>query len=123
MENGDWLLNLPQTAWDDGLFVILFIFLVIGLLYWFSKQSDKWQDFLALQDDKWRDFSREQRKENNAVVSEMRFSVDSLDQSIKLLTVRLDGIQAFYPTAQKKPRAISQRERAEAEGSNQSIVT
>lgn len=123
MENGDWLFQLPQTAWDDGLFVILFIFMVIGLLYWFSKQSDKWQGFLAGQDDKWREFTKEQRKENNAVVSEMRTSIDSLDHSIELLTVRLDGMQSFCPAVQKKSKTTSQRDRAQAEGSEQKVVT
>ena len=56
--------QIPFTAWEQAVFVVLFITMVIGLLYWFSKQSDKWQKFMFDIDEKWRAFNREQRETN-----------------------------------------------------------
>lgn len=47
---------LPDTAWEQAVFVCLFIVLVVLLLNWFSKQQDKWQQFMFGQDEKWRNW-------------------------------------------------------------------
>lgn len=69
---------LPFTAWEQAVFVALFIVFVISLLTWFSKQSDKWQDFIVKIDDKWREFNRTQREENNCAMNEVRGAVSDL---------------------------------------------
>lgn len=57
--------SIPFTAWEQAVFVGLFIVLVVMLLGWFTKQSDKWQNFIARMEEQWRNFNKEQRKENN----------------------------------------------------------
>lgn len=76
MENSALL--LPFTAWEQAVFVALFIFFVIGLLMWFSNQSKQWQDFIAQIDEKWRQFNEKQRTENNCAMSEVREAVSDL---------------------------------------------
>ena len=41
---------IPEPAWVQAVFVVLFIFFVIALLNWFSKQQDKWQKFIQERD-------------------------------------------------------------------------
>lgn len=53
---------IPESAWVQAVFVCLFIFMVIGLLYWFSKREKSWQDFMSNQNDKWQ---KSADKQNN----------------------------------------------------------
>ena len=72
--------QLPFTAWEQAVFVALFIVFVVGLLTWFTKQSNQWQSFIAKIEEQWRSFSREQRVENNQCISEMNKSIGDLTQ-------------------------------------------
>lgn len=44
---------IPESAWVQAVFVVLFIVLVIALLNWFSKQQGKWQEFIRDRDSQW----------------------------------------------------------------------
>jgi len=77
--------QIPFTAWEQAVFVVLFITMVIGLLYWFSKQSDKWQKFMFEIDEKWRAFNREQRETNLQ-------SMNCVEGSLKDLTTVTQGL-------------------------------
>jgi len=77
--------QIPFTAWEQAVFVVLFITMVIGLLYWFSKQSDKWQKFMFEIDEKWRAFNREQRETNQQ-------SMNCVEGSLKDLTTVTQGL-------------------------------
>ena len=71
---------IPASAWEQAVFVSLFIVLVVGLLYWFTKQSDKWQSFMLEIDEKWRAFNKEQREENNACMTDVNSGLRNLTQ-------------------------------------------
>jgi hypothetical protein len=45
--------SLPFAAWEQAVFVALFIVLVIALLGWFSKQQSSWQKFMDDQNVRW----------------------------------------------------------------------
>jgi len=77
--------QIPFTAWEQAVFVVLFITMVIGLLYWFSKQSDKWQKFMFDIDEKWRQFNKEQREANLQ-------SMNCVEGSLKDLTTVTQGL-------------------------------
>ena len=72
---------IPFTAWEQAVFVALFIVLVVGLLYWFTKQSDKWQSFMLEIDEKWRAFNKEQREENNCAMADVNASLSNLTRT------------------------------------------
>ena len=79
MDTGEVLIeSIPFTAWEQAVFVALFIVFVVGLLLWFGKQSDKWQKFMFDIDEKWRAFSREQREENNCAMAEVESGLSDL---------------------------------------------
>ena len=71
---------IPASAWEQAVFVSLFIVLVVGLLYWFTRQSDKWQSFMLEIDEKWRAFNKEQREENNACMTDVNSGLRNLTQ-------------------------------------------
>lgn len=56
----------------------LFIVLVIILVNWFTKQSDKWQAFIESSNDKWRKFSQEQRDQNNCAMADVNAGLGNL---------------------------------------------
>ena len=72
---------IPFTAWEQAVFVGLFIVLVVMLLGWFTKQSDKWQSFMLEIDEKWRAFNKEQREENNCAMADVNASLSNLTKT------------------------------------------
>ena len=76
--------SIPFTAWEQAVFVSLFIIFVMSLLAallsWFSKQSDKWQLFIEASNEKWRAFNKEQREENNSCMAEVNKGLTNLTQ-------------------------------------------
>lgn len=85
---------VPYTAWEQAVFVALFIVFVVGLLIWFTKQSDKWQAFIGEIDDKWRAFNREQRVENNCALADVRQGLSDLTQVTGKLVTTVDEMRA-----------------------------
>ena len=69
---------IPYSAWQQAVFVVLIIVLVVWLLAWMSKQQKTWQDFIAGRDDQWQLFSREQYKESNDGLSDVNKSLADL---------------------------------------------
>lgn len=49
--------SLPTTAWEQAVFVALFVVfclsLIGGLLSWFTRQQRQWQDYIAGRDKDW----------------------------------------------------------------------
>ena len=44
---------IPFTAWQQAVFVVLFVVMVVVLLYWFERQSKNWQKFTSERDEQW----------------------------------------------------------------------
>lgn len=92
--------TIPFTAWEQAVFVALFIVMVVGLLYWFTKQNDKWQNFIARIEEQWRQFSKEQRVENNSCMMEVKQGLVDLTQVTQGLVLEVkemrEDSQRFY---------------------------
>ena len=72
--------GVPFTAWEQSVFVVLFIVLVVVLIKWFSSQQEKWQRFMGEMNRSWQDFIEAQRKEE-------RETLDGLKKSVGDITV------------------------------------
>jgi uncharacterized membrane protein YhiD involved in acid resistance len=72
---------IPQIAWEQAVYVSLFIVLIVVLINWFSKQSDKWQQFIEASNEKWRAFSEKQRNENNCAMGDVNESLSNLTRT------------------------------------------
>ena len=72
---------LPEIAWEQAVYICLFIVLIVWMFAWFSKQSDKWQQFMFDIDEKWRAFNKEQREENNCAMADVNASLSNLTKT------------------------------------------
>ena len=88
---------VPYSAWEQAVFVVLLIVFAIALLAWFTKQSDKWQAFIAQMEEQWRTFNREQRKENNDC---MQGLTDVIQQLLLQIREMRDESNSFYSNFQ-----------------------
>ena len=84
---------VPYSAWEQAVFVVLLIVFAVALLAWFTKQSDKWQAFIARMEEQWRTFNREQRKENNDC---MQGLTDVIQQLLLQIREMRDENNSFY---------------------------
>ena len=69
---------IPFTAWEQSVFVVLFIVLVIVLIRWFSTQQEKWQKFMTGMNASWQNFIESQRKEERETLDNLKKSVGDL---------------------------------------------
>ena len=97
---------IPFTAWEQAVFVALFIVLVVGLLYWFTKQSDKWQSFMLEIDEKWRAFNREQREENNCAMADVNASLSNLTRTTGDLARSVEEMRSDIQAHDKQAKEI-----------------
>lgn len=91
---------VPYSAWEQAVFVALFVVFVVGILSWFSKQSDKWQNFMFDIDEKWRQFNKEQRDTNLEAMNCVEGSLKDLTTVTQGLVSEVremrDDSKAFY---------------------------
>lgn len=85
---------IPYVAWEQAVFVVLFIVFVAALLNWFSRQSEKWQQFMFDIDDKWRLFNKEQREENNCAMADVQKSLQDLTQVTQSMVVEMREVRS-----------------------------
>jgi preprotein translocase subunit SecF len=69
---------LPFTAYEQAIFVALFIVLVTVLIRWFSTQQEKWQKFMTGMNLSWQNFIESQRKEERETLDKLKKSVGDL---------------------------------------------
>jgi hypothetical protein len=84
---------IPYSAWQQAVFVVLIIVLVVWLLAWMSKQQQIWQDFIAGRDDKWQAFSQEERRENNACLADVNKGIGDLTKVTGKLVQTVDEMR------------------------------
>ena len=107
---------IPYSAWQQIPFVIAIIVLIYLVLVWMgkqnretraenakreseqraenAKQAEQWQAFIADIEQQWRDFSREQRKENNACMSDVNQNLGGLTKVISQLVQTVDEMRS-----------------------------
>jgi len=84
---------IPFTAWEQAVFVGLFILVVMGLLWWFGKQSKDWQNFIDHIDDKWRAFNKEQRDSNLIEMKEVKNGLQKTTEILSSLVEQTNNLK------------------------------
>ena len=122
-------MGVPFTAWEQSVFVVLFLVLVVVLIKWFSSQQEKWQRFMGEMNKSWQDFIEAQRREERETldglkktvgditvvttalvqqVTELRSDVNSIDCALKdhdkSVESRVKDIQDASKSRNTKPR-------------------
>jgi uncharacterized membrane protein YhiD involved in acid resistance len=94
--------SLPFTAWEQAVFVALFVVLVLALLAWFSRQQGQWQNFIQERDEQWQKFLTNQRESDNAKSEAMTESLNALTAATQALIVEVQGQRSDFQTHDKK---------------------
>ena len=107
---------IPQIAWEQAVYVCLFIVLIVWMSTWFGKLSDKWQAFIEASNANWRRFSQEQREENNCAMGDVKKALSDLTTVTGKLVQTVDEMRTdiydhdsqakeILALVQKKPAA------------------
>jgi hypothetical protein len=87
---------IPFTAWEQAVFVALFVVFVLSLLAWFSRQQNTWQDFIQARDAAWQKFLAEQRADDKTALNSLAIRTDEgfrrLTDATTNLTKALDSL-------------------------------
>ncbi len=97
---------VPIIAWEQAVYVCLFIAFFGGVLAWLTKQSEKWQEFIFKVDNQWRQFNKEQREENNCAMSDVNESLANLASITGKLVMTVDEMRADINTHDKQAKEI-----------------
>ena len=76
---------IPFTAWEQAVFVALFVVIIAILLRWFSTQQGKWSEFISKRDDQWQGFLANQRE-----IDQERY--EGVEQNVANLTEVTSGL-------------------------------
>ena len=106
---------IPEIAWEQAVYVCLFIVLIVWMSTWFGKLSDKWQSFIEASNDKWRTFSQEQREENNCAMGDVKKALSDLTTVTGKLVQTVDEMRTDiydHDTQAKQILALVQKKPA-----------
>lgn len=92
---------IPFTAWEQAVFVGLFIVLVVALLAWFSKENAKtqkfqdgqnvsWQKFLKDQNDQWQRWIERYNTEHVVAMKSVADALEKLGEKLDAHDEKVD---------------------------------
>lgn len=97
---------IPATAWEQAVFVVLFVVFVLYLLNWFSKQQRQWQDFINKRDTDWQAWMDKNETRIAEKIREMSEILERIGNQLsehdKHVDERIDKAAGSKPTAQRK---------------------
>lgn len=82
---------IPFTAWQQAVFVVLFIVMVLGLLAWFSKQQDNWQSFISKRDEQWQVWMKETNCQTTDSLEHMTKALEKLSEKFDTHDDKVEG--------------------------------
>lgn len=85
---------IPFTAWQQAVFVVLFIGMVTGMLGWFGRQQKNWQDFIHKQDEHWQEAIKNQNNDWQRWMADQNArecdSLEKVSLALKELSIKID---------------------------------
>lgn len=87
---------VPFTAWEQAVFVVLFVLVVVSMLRWFGQQQARWQEFIGKRDDQWQGFLENQREIDNDRYNMMNQSMVNLTQVTTLLVAEVQEMRSDF---------------------------
>jgi len=89
---------IPFTAWEQAVFVAIFVVFVIALLRWFSNQQKQWQEFIQSRDTQWQSFLSAQRATDDQKSEAIAKSLNALTAATQALVTEVQGQRADFQT-------------------------
>lgn len=74
--------GIPYTAWQQAVFVVLFILAIVILLNWQSKQQAKWQEFIQQRDQQWQEWMLKTNCQTADAMEHVTEALEKLSQKI-----------------------------------------
>jgi hypothetical protein len=74
---------IPYSAWEQAVFVALFVVLLTVMLIWSSKSQKDWQDFIYKRDQDWHGWMDKSNATTNAFMDRVTCALDKLTQSLE----------------------------------------
>lgn len=74
---------LPSTAWEQAVFVCLFLITVGILLNWQSRQSEKTQTFIERLNTNWQTFLKEHESKNDDALKQVAAALNCLTDKME----------------------------------------
>jgi hypothetical protein len=88
--------GIPYTAWQQAVFVVLFICAIVILLNWQSKQQAKWQEFIQQRDQQWQEWML---KTNSQTADAMEHVTEALEKLSKKIDDHDGKVESRINTA------------------------
>lgn len=86
--------GIPFTAWQQAVFVVLFIVLIIWLLRWQTGQQKSLQDFICKRDEQWQAWlnsrDRDYNERLNSRDRDYNQQLEKVTKALDAIAVKLD---------------------------------
>lgn len=78
-------MNIPEVAWEQAVFLVLFVVFVAGVGAWFRKLSDQWQKTIIELNTYWAEYNERQKKYSDDKLTQLEKQVCVMSKAILTL--------------------------------------
>lgn len=78
-------MNIPAVAWEQAVFLVLFVVFVAGVGAWFGKLSDQWQKTIIDLNTYWAEYNERQKKYSDDKLTQLEKQVCAMSKAILTL--------------------------------------
>jgi type IV secretory pathway TraG/TraD family ATPase VirD4 len=78
-------MNIPAVAWEQAVFLVLFVVFVAGVGAWFRKLSDQWQKTIIDLNTYWAEYNERQKKYSDDKLTQLEKQVIVMSKAIMAL--------------------------------------
>jgi len=76
---------IPAVAWEQAVFLVLFVVFVAGVGAWFRKLSDQWQKTIIDLNTYWAEYNERQKKYSDDKLTQLEKQVIVMSKAIMAL--------------------------------------
>ena len=100
---------IPESAWIQAVFVVLFILLVVYMMERSGRQQSEWQSFMSGENEKWQEFIGDQTASTTVALERVKDCLTQINDSIILhdSKVELKISEAMRRTARETEKIIA----------------
>lgn len=78
-------MTIPAVAWEQAVFLVLFVVFVAGVGAWFRKLSDQWQKTIIDLNTYWADYNERQKKYSDDKLTQLEKQIVQLTKAMTIL--------------------------------------
>ena len=81
---------IPESAWIQAVFVVLFILLVVYMMERSGRQQSEWQSFMSGENEKWQEFIGAQTASTTVALERVKDCLTQINDSIILHDAKVE---------------------------------